>query len=46
MFRVPISIEKLLDKGDDLPSLTEICLKDSIQLDDDDGSLHEIGLKN
>ncbi len=38
MFREPISIEKLLEKGDALPSLPEIFLKVSNQLDDDDVS--------
>jgi putative nucleotidyltransferase with HDIG domain len=43
MFREPISIEKLLEKGDALPSLPEIFLKVSNQLDDDDVSSQEIG---
>jgi putative nucleotidyltransferase with HDIG domain len=43
MFREPISIAKLLEKGDALPSLPEIFLKVSSQLDDNDASSQEIG---
>jgi putative nucleotidyltransferase with HDIG domain len=43
MLREPISIEKLLENGDALPSLPEIFQKVSDQLDDDDVSAQEIG---
>ena len=43
MLREQLTIEKLLEKGDALPSLPEIFLKVSNQLDDDDVSAQEIG---
>lgn len=43
MLREAISIEKLLEKGDALPSLPEIFLKVSNQLDDDETSTQDIG---
>jgi putative nucleotidyltransferase with HDIG domain len=43
MLQQPISIKELLEKGDALPSLPEIFIKVSDQLDDDDTSAHDIG---
>lgn len=43
MLQEAITIEKLLEKGDALPSLPEIFLKVSNQLDDDESSAQDIG---